>query len=468
MKKRFSIILFFVSINILNAQDKTVKLDSDNIDYIQAMDLGDIGLIIKTGLNKVNSKNLEWVVSYYSPDLDQIWSVPIEKTQIEKGFSNPMVISTTGSYFYQLEYQGYNTSFGAKKVNVTQVNKLGQKKNDLWEDENAENVISSDMMLCNDEVLAFIDRESGKGGAKNALLNDKIVIHSYSNDNFTYKKYEADLPVIKDIDNSSFWQYLAHGDDIIYFSYRTMLKKEEKMYFFVAAVDYKGVAVNDFKIDASLKGMNYRAGMANRTDGSVTGRAPIQSGLEKFGDIIADLDNNAIYIYGISGEKPPKKSGSKYEGYFIQKYNLQGDNEWKIQRKVPEQLEKVGFFRIHGTLYDRYMALTPTYDKGVNFQIFFKDQLYSFKFNSNGDYVAWNYNEMSVGSTQRDLNTDCGVLNLNFNVKKERSNVIPYFVSLDSKAAQKNTYRYYRSSQGEILIEYAAAGNYYNLLFFEN
>lgn len=466
MKKTVSVILMVMGMFQVEAQDNIIKFDTQRKSFLKTMDLGDKGIIIKTGDDNLNSKNVNWEVSYYTADLDLIWKTPIEKTQINKGFNNPMIVAPSGAYFYQLEYIGYNTSFGAKKINATQIDRSGKVKTIFWDEDEADFILKSNVKLCNDEYIVFLEQE-GKGGiSKKALENDKMEIRRYSHLTMKMEKFNAALPSIKDLDNSSFWEYIGHGDDVIYFSYITFLKKEEKVYFYVAAVDYQGNLVNDFKIDGSLKDENYRASQAHNTLAYNSAGYPNTFDIYKYGDIVADVENDAIYVYGISGEKPPKSAANKCDGYFIQKYDLQGQEKWKIQRKVSEKHLDEGFFKIHGKELDRKIALGLRYDGGVELNIFFQDKLFTYEFDNEGEYVG-KYDTEGVFGTQFGPNVDCGSMNMNINTK-ERSKVIPYFVSLDKKAAKNNRYRYYRSSQGEILIENDPVADNYKVMFFSN
>ena len=467
LNKRLSTLLIIFSVLHLQAQDKKIEMKTERTSFLKTMDLGSNGIIIKTGEDNLNSKKVNWEVSYYSADLELIWKVPIEKTQINKGFINPMIVSPNASYFYQFEYLGYNTNFGAQKINATQIDRLGKVKTILWEGDEADSLIKSDVKFCNDEYIGFIEQVGKGGNSKKALLEDKIEIITYSNTDFKRTKYTAELPKIKDLENSSFWEYIGHGNDIIYFSYTTFLNKEEKVYFYVAAVDNHGKLLNDFKIDGSLKNANYRASQPYYTHAYNSADLPSTWDVAKYGDVVADVENGAIYVYGISGEKPPKSAINKCDGYFIQKYNMQGQNEWKVQRKVSEENLNESFFKIHGKELDRKTALTMRYDGKVELHIFFQDKLFSYEFDENGEYVGKYNIDGSYFGTQNGKNVDCGVLNMNIN-SKEPTKIIAYFVSLDKKSAKNNRYRYYRSGKGEILIENDPSADTFSLLYFSN
>jgi hypothetical protein len=199
----------------------------------------------------------------------------------------------------------------------------------------------------------------------------------------------------------------------------------------------------------------------------------------KYGDIFVDSSTESIYIYGLSGEKPAKNSGNKYEGYFIQKYDLQGVNKWKKQRDVSSKLSEESFFRINGKLLDRYISLTITPDDDARFQIFFKDQIHTFEYDANGEKKSFRSNEVNLKtknigglnfargiSTSDGRNVDFGIVNLSIR-SKEHPRVFEYFKSLDATEKKKNVYRYYESSVGEILIEDNPTAEEFKVLYFK-
>ena len=106
------------------AQEKNIPIPLENDEEVlDFVDLQEHGFILKTGKDKNYTKDLNWQLSHYSPQLELLWKVPIETTQMNKGLGQEIVASPTGSYVYHLENKGYNSIWGIDNIQVCRFQK---------------------------------------------------------------------------------------------------------------------------------------------------------------------------------------------------------------------------------------------------------------------------------------------------------------------------------------------------------
>jgi hypothetical protein len=166
--------------------------------------------------------------------------------------------------------------------------------------------------------------------------------------------------------------------------------------------------------------------------------------IDAFGGVVVDDIGKAIYIYGLYGPEAFKRVGSKYDGYFIGKYDLQGKELWKVQQKAPGHLATQSYFTIHGTPEGRSLALRILEDE-LKFQIFFKSEVHSFELDFEGNVLAYYKNKFSketATSTEAKMAYS----------SPEKIKSVQYMVAIDPKKVRKTFYLYFKSSDHEILL----------------
>jgi myo-inositol-hexaphosphate 3-phosphohydrolase len=87
------------------------------------------------------------------------------------------------------------------------------------------------------------------------------------------------------------------------------------------------------------------------------------------------------------GPKPFKRLASVYDGFYVFKYDLKGNLQWKSQQKAPKTLADYAAFRIHSTPELRNIALRFGNDNSINFSVQTRKLLAVFALNGEGKGV---------------------------------------------------------------------------------
>jgi len=473
MKKILLPLLGLCLCGFLNAQDKQVEMLLENNAKLQkVLDLKENGLVIKTGKDKMNTKALEWVIRYYSASAELIWEKPIKKTQINKGFGNPILAAPSGSYVYQIEKKGYNTTFGVTKFLLTQIAKDGTVK--TKELEKVKTYGYRQMTFCDDNNLYFLSTKNGDETHKKKKLEEKMLLNRVSHKGFAFKQLTIDLPVVEDPKNSNFWTYAGHDNDAICLMYKIVNIETGQYTYHVALVNSDGKVTKKFKINADLISKHLRpsynvkqfsASYQNRDRdfyshyNQSTNSTTMKHTLSAFGNAVVDMKNKAIYIYGLSGPKPFKNLGPINDGYFISKFDMEGNSVWKIQNDVSKQLRAESFFRIHSSPYYRNLALNINPDQTLKFQIWFKKQVHSYEIATDGTVVNGYYHKFGHRVSYGDASM-CYTP-----TKKVKSK--EYIKTLNMKAEKRTYYRYFSNSKSEVLLLDKPKEDKIELLYFD-
>ena len=119
---------------------------------------------------------------------------------------------------------------------------------------------------------------------------------------------------------------------------------------------------------------------------TVTTRSVPQWGAFSF--IQFDAISNNFYVYGLTGPKPFKKVGPVYDGFFISKYDSQGNAVWNLQQPASAKLMGEGAFRVHALPSDRDIALKILPNGKLNFSIHFYDKLFEYEISDDGKLIG--------------------------------------------------------------------------------
>ncbi|HAM97532.1 MAG TPA: hypothetical protein DCQ26_02880 [Marinilabiliales bacterium] len=466
MKKNvLLLILMFYGINLIKSQDKTeiVPLER-NQELLSSVNLGENGLVLHIGKNTMNSKDLDWKVNFYSENCELKWSKPIEKLQINKGFPSSIIASPKGEYVYLIENQGYNQLHGVDKIVLNQINQNGSLKTQEFETSKDQGIRQG--FFANDRYLfilkskeaheMLLDSESQYQKKK---LVEKLYLYRISHVDFKKDKITLDLPELDDPENTTYWSYAGHDNNSFYLFSKTLNIETGKCIYKILSIDNEGHIGKTILIDAKLSKAYYRPSF-NHKDfelsafdknydydfylESQSGSSYLKPSIGAFGGI--RIVTNAIYIYGLTGSKPYKKLGPIYDGYFIFKYDFDGNNIWKIEQNVPKELSDEKKFYIHAAPESRKLAFNILSNQTVKFQIYFDEQVHSFEYSNDGKFTGYNSCEF-----KNDVHYQDALLCFS---KEAKSNTKKYLDFLDPKVRGKLFYKYYNNPNGEILLEY--------------
>lgn len=468
MKKNILIIIAILIALSIFSQDKVINIPLErNVELMETIDLGDNGIIFKTGKVYPNSKKLDWKLRYYSSTLELIWEAPIEKTQIYKGFLDPIVASPTGNFVYQVEFKGYNTTMGASNVYLTQINREGKTKSKEFGNNIFKNRLE---VFCDDKYLYFLCTEGGKENSDKKKAYEKIILNRIDNSNFAYKRIIVETPDIEDPEHSIFWRYFGHDGEKIYLFKKIVRMDEGECIYNVITINSDGKVIDNITLNAKVAGKFPRPAFHTKSfkghdlgdyfqDFKLGAQGVMHPKTGAYSNIELDKRNNVLYIYGLYGDKPFKGIAPKYEGYFIRKYNMKGEEFFSVIKDAPQALAANSFFRYKGSPDSRNLTLTINQDNSVNFYIWFQKNLYATVFSEDGqlsdsflkEYDDW-VNLVTIYTTFPPSS-------------KNKSTA--YINSIDPKIEKNTTYKYFGSTTGEIIIEYRDKEDEIKLLYFE-
>ena len=469
-------LILLVPLNSIQSQDKKEVIQLErNEELIQSVDLGDQGIILHTGKNYMNSKKLNWQLRYYAPNLDLIWKVPVEKQQISKGFDNPLVTSPHGEFTYLLEYMGYNKFIGASKIQLHQINKEGKLASHEFEipKEFGEKLVT----FANNRYLYILTSEkdfyymdSGKDFQK-GKTKQKLYFNRIRHNDFSNERIELSLPPVDDSENTTYWSFAGHNNEYIWFISKDIDFKQKKYSYSVLFLDNDGKIVKKVGVECNLSesyirpsynfkdfNTSYKARDNDFFSSSRTGHIYPRRGA--FSNIRIDGSGNAIYIYGLTGAKPFTNFAAVYSGYFIYKYDLDGNMLWKTEKVLPSEITKESYFHVNAAPENRNLIFQIQPDK-LALKIYFKDQSYSMEFSNDGtpveSYGCKFKNEKYISYQDAMMCfSDASTLKS-----------YKYLTSMDPKEKKKLLFKYFNHSLDEILLEMHPKENLINLLYFK-
>lgn len=471
MKTTATLCFLTILFNVVQAQDKTEKITLEKrIELIETIDLRGNGLIVKTGKKEFNTTDLDWKISYYTPDLKPVWQVPVASTQVHKSYINPVVASPDGSYVYQLESKaGKITPFGTSYFFLTQINKDGKIRTHQITDTKEYGYMRT--IFADNQYLYFLCTENGGERNTKMVPDERLILNRISHSDFSYKKIMVNLPKITESENTSFWAYTGHDNGRIFLSNKKIF--DNKLIYQVLTINPEGAISKTVTLETVLDKKFIRP--ANHTKicpgtymhedidftiNSSSSGAGIDSEIGSFGGLRIDIQNNSIYTFGLYGPKPFKSIGSVYEGYYTHKYDMEGKLLWTMQKPVSATLANSSYFKTAPIAYYVNLTLTIHPNQTLTLGTWFKNQLHACDISAKGEFVATYNCPMDHDVTIRDLRL-CSS-------PAAKTKAIQYIASYDLKKLKNTAFQYFEEPEGDILIEYEPKALLLNLLYFKH
>lgn len=437
------------------------------------------GVVIKTGKKGFNTTDLNWKLNYYSAEMKLIYSVPLEKTQINKDFRNYLIASTNSKVVYHIEPKGYNTIIGANNLFITQINETGVKK--TFELDNIKDLGNRKAIFADSKYLYYFttlkvkNEATKKKEVSNALV--RLSAADFSRTNIPIK-----FPALRDEAKSSDWNYSGNFDNAIYFTSKTLLDDGTYMYDIIL-MDNTGKVLKNFNIDAKLatsfprpsnnKKYFYWADFVDEDFDSPSAQSSVYdtygityyttealANIGALGDIVFDQKNNAIYIYGLfgPGSYRANNSNNPTKGYFIQKYDLTGKQLWKKEYEFSEKLLNDIYIKSGGFPYRRALLLNMDNPALFTLQIKSGKNVYSFNLESStGNFTAFYSNEFN------------SLMNTTFSTtyNPATSSSLTTFLSTRDPKAKDTYYTVFDFGASDIVIEDQVKLNTVKLMYFK-
>ena len=415
--KRTLLLSILLAIAIVKSQGQEKKIDltlNDNEFFVDRIHLGEAGFMLKSTHR----------LFFYSSTCDLIWERNI-KDNYSSG-ENVTVASPDGAVVYHISAKTDN--FFKKQQYITQIKKDGQLKE--FEVPPSKEFGKTVISIFGDiDYLYYLMLEESSE-KKN---KEVVVMHCFSAADMKHSKITLVLPTKPD----SYWYFLGQKDNVKYIANKDIdMQRPENNLTIVGfksdgsivstvtipisldkkftrpALNINGPAKawveikdNDFSVRNSTMSVpggsavtynqqNLAHGTGPKTVTTRSSSTEYTSSLLKenqaaYAHISMDEETGSFYAYSLLGNKPFNKSGiaNVYEGFYIFKYNAQGNNVWKLQYNGGAELEEEKFFHIHGMPADRHIKLVMLPQGKLNFTIRFKKSLAAYAVSPEGKIV---------------------------------------------------------------------------------
>ncbi|MCG8327453.1 MAG: hypothetical protein MI974_07200 [Chitinophagales bacterium] len=241
------------------AQEKTIEipLTAKKETLLDFIHIPGKGFVLKTGALKAGTKNVNWKLHFYDESLTHIWTIPIERGQVERGFLSHLIASSNADYVYHLEEMGY---LGPTKWRITQVHDNNDKVIKAFDIPKGD----VDALFVTSQGLKVFVSDLRKDGKK-----EQYGIHDFTHNTLKQTTVVLDLPkewFKKDgekLKETTQWYPIHHNDEFVYLTRKAYIRgssKVEKPYEYyvqVAKCNYKGEVLFIHNLDASLDNWNY-------------------------------------------------------------------------------------------------------------------------------------------------------------------------------------------------------------------
>lgn len=317
---------------------------AENEQLYQVFKYKEEGIIVISTLFSGEKSNNSINIRFFSLDYKVKWEKNIKMHYEDKNPNINLTYSTYSDYFYVIENKAYPTDIDrilCDPAYITQIDKNGSLKGTEFKEFLSKDV-SGD--------IAIVATKSYLNVYRVNLKESKVILYKISNSDLTVTNVEIpfnDVKIPKDnLSTTSFWHFVAQTEDEIYFArneYKSFAKSGEPDYKFnIASVNEDGKILSNISFNPSLKGCFPLASTKINFEG------PITSGFQTInynssqgtsyiyvyavGNITYDLKNNSVYISGMMSRKYKKASLflQKPEGYYLVKFDLQGNKKWQI------------------------------------------------------------------------------------------------------------------------------------------
>lgn len=383
------LLLFVFMMTISNAQDKHMRVDLKPYEEVVETLAFTSGFVLKTDRPRVVGKQPKKLIRYNQSG-EQVWSIEI-KPLYDRRDLDKLVATPNGEYVYNLE-MGNAVGLAKYEPQITQIDQKGtaQKLKPGSPRQLGKSLLS---IFCDDQFLYYLASENGDERHTKKKAEEKLLLTRFSHLDFSSKTITLKTPAVLPEENTSFWFYLGSVGEEHFLASKTTYPDFGKNDFQVVTFNAAGEIKRTMKFGITLKDkftrMSYvywpqSASFENivnydRTIASVTSTTPGAGpggagGMTStstrnyltdvaFGNLLLDKKTKSFYAFGLLGPRPFKNVASEYEGFYIHKFDLNGNPVWQVQESERTELTDDKFFRVHATPYDRDIAFRPGADK---------------------------------------------------------------------------------------------------------
>jgi len=383
------IFLFAFMTTSSNAQDKHVRVDLDpNVEIEETLAFNS-GLIIKTEWPKVVGKQPKKLFWYDTQG--ELKNISEIKPRYQYTPLNKMLVTPNEQYLYNIEVVRPDllAKYGP---DVTQIDSKGNLRS-LKSGKNVHFGKSLMSFFCDDQYLYFLTSQNADEKHKKKKEEEKLLLTRFSHYDFSSKTITLKTPSVLPDENTSFWFYLGSIGEEHFLASKTCYPDFGRNDFQVIAFNAEGEVKRTIKFDVTLKDKFTRVSyvywpvagsfenivdydrillsITTTTPGAGPGGAGSMTSTTTrykptevaFGNLLLDAQTQSFYAFGLLGPKPFKAVASQYEGFYVTRFDLNGNLVWQLQEPERKELMDDNFFKVHASPFDRDIALRPGADK---------------------------------------------------------------------------------------------------------
>lgn len=394
LKKCFFILLFLALYVPLHAQDAHVEIRYTRKEPpIVVNDPGE-GLLVSVG-KKLHYYTLDGKLAW-EQEWTRVWPTQGLVTEF-----NEVVVSPSLSYIYQITGKEAKKlkNFTGKNSGVVQIKKDGTKK-EFQLPELKEMGTNLQTIFCDDQYLAVLTTEKGDENFDKDKSGDKMILNRFTNDNQSYSRIVLELPPIED-DNflSKFWQYTGRAGDLHYLASKSIAGENVDR----NTIDLVGFTMNgEIKFHKTINielangkftrpSRHYSSGRTHANFQNfdfMMGQTGLFQDVGAFQGFTVDYQHQCFYAFGLLGPDLFKRVASQYEGFYIIKYDLQGNELWRMQRTGDEEFKDRVFWRGAAAI-GRSLSLSALPDGRLHVNLFWvNDNSMSYEVSADGKVLA--------------------------------------------------------------------------------
>jgi hypothetical protein len=235
--------------------------------------------------------------------------------------------------------------------------------------------------FCDDQYLYILATGEGHELDDAKRGQEKLILNRYSHENQDHQVYEIDADPLPDDNNTVFWQYAGQVDGLHYLISKSLVPNEPKTIAALTGFNPEGevkikktiteTLINKWQrpvkmYDDDMFYSNLQNFDFYETGGSTLSEAQTAGGFMGFK---VDPLHKCFYVYGLLGAKPFKRIAAEYDGFYINKYDLNGNPVWRMERTGDEELGGERIFHRGAAPAHRSIVLKSLPDGRLNVNI---------------------------------------------------------------------------------------------------
>ena len=350
-KKIFVSFLLLLTLQSSICQEITAHLELPGQEEIMSKTfLADKGIVLVTG--NLNTYNPKCTLHYFDATGKELWKKVIDLEYRMQNNKTYVVVTPNGKTIYFIlmddKFYGDNKGYNQKKHYISQFTIDGKEKK--FELEGREEFGKHlQTIFCDDSYLYYLATENGDESNRK-MSQEKMILNRFSHADLSYKRIMLDLPAIGRDDANFFWSLIGQKGEEKWLASKTVDDKKQKLAFTVIPFDPQGnlgpkalieIALGNERKLRPILDLSERAweNFEGTTD-FVIGTTQMFATKSAFGHIKYDDRHDCFYVYGLFGSDGYNRNipqSSKYEGFYVHKFDRSGNNVWKVHEatKMP-------------------------------------------------------------------------------------------------------------------------------------